>query len=125
MTPNYELALLFLIHLLIDADGVQDKKELDAFRKIKEHEKISDSALSEFEKTKLRLSEKDIYILGMELVSQCTLDEKIRIFSILRKLSEVDGNVHSKEIRLLLYSLHDAGVPYSDILIYNTNLPAL
>src|SRR6478735_3903163 len=113
---NYQLGLLHLVHLLISADGVIDEKERNAILLIKNKENISDSVYFEFENDVKTKTEKDIYQQGIALINECTNDEKLKAFVHLYKLSEVDGNVHVKEVRLLLYSIKMAGIEFNDVI---------
>lgn len=115
MNKHYHLGLLYLVKLLIDADGVADSKELQAIRVIKDQENIPDDTFEEFEKPVASLKERDIYERGISLINSCTREEKLNVFSTLYKLSEVDGRVHVKEIKLLLYSIKSAGVDFDDV----------
>jgi uncharacterized tellurite resistance protein B-like protein len=115
MNKNYHLGLLYLVKLLIDADGVADNKELQALRAIKDQENIPDDTFKEFETPVASLKERDIYERGISLINSCTREEKLNAFSTLYKLSEVDGRVHVKEIKLLLYSIKSAGVDFDDV----------
>jgi uncharacterized tellurite resistance protein B-like protein len=112
---NYQLGLLHLVHLLISADGVIDEKERNAILKIKAKENISDSVYAEFENEIKTKKERDIYQQGISLINECTDEEKLNAFVHLYKLSEVDGNVHVKEVRLLLYSIKMAGIEFNDV----------
>jgi uncharacterized tellurite resistance protein B-like protein len=112
---NYQLGLLYLVHLLINADGVIDEKERIALLRVKEVEEIPDSLFNQFEKEVARLKEREIYQLGIELINECTLDEKLAAFVHLYKMSEADGRVHVKEVRLLLYSIRQAGIDFDDV----------
>jgi uncharacterized tellurite resistance protein B-like protein len=111
----YHLGLLCLTHLLISADGVVDNNEVDALQIIKKRENISHEVFTEFEKLIATKGEREIFQLGIELINHCSTEEKIRVFVMLYKLSEVDGRVHIKEIRLLLYSIKLAGVEFNDV----------
>jgi len=113
---NYQLGLLHLVHLLISADGVIDEKERNAILRIKNKENISDSVYTEFENDVKTKTEKDIYQQGISLINECTDEEKLNAFVHLYKLSEVDGNVHVKEVRLLLYSIKMAGIEFNDVI---------
>ncbi len=113
---NYQLGLLHLVHLLISADGVIDEKERNAILRIKNKESISDSIYTEFENDVKTKTEKDIYQQGIALINECTDEEKLNAFVHLYKLSEVDGNVHVKEVRLLLYSIKMAGIEFNDVI---------
>ena len=115
MNKNYQLGLLYLVHLLVSADGVVDEKELAALEKIKSREKIPDSIFAQF-KTDINVKkEREIYQNGLEYLSQCTNEERLQAFAILYKMSEVDGRVHVKEVRLLLYSTKMTGVEFDDV----------
>lgn len=115
MNKNYQLGLLYLVHLLVSADGVVDENELAALDKIKTREKISDDVFNQFKNDIAVRKEKDIYQSGLSFIGQCTDEEKLRAFSILYKMSEVDGRVHVKEVRLLLYSARTTGVEFDDV----------
>lgn len=112
---NYQLGLLHLVHLLISADGVIDEKERNAIHQIKSKENIPDSIYTEFENEVKTKKERDIYQQGILLINECTDEEKLNAFVHLYKLSEVDGNVHVKEVRLLLYSIKMAGIEFNDV----------
>lgn len=115
MNRNYQFGLLYLVHLLISADGEIDSSEHSALLKIKENEKISEETYNGFQEEMTNKSEKDIYNEGMDLLNLCTIPERLRAFSILYKLSEVDGRVHIKEVRLLLYSTRFAGIEFENV----------
>jgi uncharacterized tellurite resistance protein B-like protein len=115
MTNHYHLGLLCLTHLLICADGVVDVSEIDALTIIKKKEGINDETFNHFQKLIANKHEKDIYHLGVEFMNKCSDREKLNVFVTLYKLSEVDGRVHVKEIRLLLYSIKVTGVDFNDV----------
>lgn len=124
MITPYHRGLLYLVKLLIDADGVADKKELEALRIIKDREGIPDRHYLEFEDSIRTSKERDIYNMGIELISQCSEAERLRAFATLYRLSEVDGRVHVKEIKLLLYSIKSAGVEFEAVVDFaKNNLP--
>jgi uncharacterized tellurite resistance protein B-like protein len=115
MKKNYHLGLLCLTHLLICADGVVDDNEIDALKIIKKREGISDESFNEFQNIIINKKEREIYQFGIDLINRCEDSEKLNVFVTLYKLSEVDGRVHVKEIRLLLYSIKLAGVEFNDV----------
>ena len=117
MTTNktYQIGLLYLVHLLISADGVVDENEKKALIKVKEKEHIPDSLFAEFENQVAVKKERDIYQEGIEMINRCTEEEKLNAFVHLYKMSEVDGRVHVKEVRLLLYSIKMAGIEFNDV----------
>ncbi|HCZ36548.1 MAG TPA: hypothetical protein DHV26_11555 [Cytophagales bacterium] len=114
-TSNSKLGLLYLAHLLISADGVIDTKEYQALSKIKEKESISDQDFKKFELAVVGKKERDIYREGIDLMNNCTEEEKLNAFVHLYKMSEIDGRVHIKEVRLLLYTIKNAGIEFNDV----------
>lgn len=125
MVRNYQLGLLYLVKLLIDADGIADEKELAALRIIKRKENIPDEIYGDFEYSVKDLRERDVYNAGITHLHQCTHQEKLKVFGLLYKLSEVDGRVHLKEIKLLLYSIKTAGLDFDDVVTYAKGSPAI
>lgn len=115
MDQAYHSGLLYLIHLLMGVDGDINETELTALKKVREYENIPDDEYREFEKNVRSLREREIYNQGIQQISKCTPEERLRIFSTLYKMSEVDGRVHQKEIKLLLYSIEKAGIEFDDV----------
>lgn len=115
MTEDYHLGLLYLVHLLISSDGIVDESELAALQNIKASEKIPDHLFKKFETDMLTKKEREVYESGIQYLNKCSNDEKMRAFVILYKISEVDGRVHVKEVRLLLYSIKIAGIEFDDV----------
>lgn len=118
MEKNYQLALLYFVHLLIGIDGVADKTEIEALQSIKEKEKIPDPIFKDFTHKLNSTPEREIYQLALDHLAKCNVTEKLKVFAILYWLSEVDGRVHTKEIKLLLYSIEDAGIEFNDVVEY-------
>jgi uncharacterized tellurite resistance protein B-like protein len=112
---NYQLGLLYLVHLLVSADGVIDDIERNALLKVKDLEKIPDEIFRNFENNISTKKERDIYQTGIGLLNECTDEEKLNAFVHLYKMSEVDGRVHAKEVRLMLYSIKMAGIEFNDV----------
>lgn len=112
---NYHLGLLYLIHLLISADGVIDEREFASLASIKENEKISDPLFKEFEESVRVKTEREIFKTGIRLIGECTRKQKLKAFVHLYNMAEVDGSVHEREVRLLLYSVKAAGIEFADV----------
>jgi uncharacterized tellurite resistance protein B-like protein len=112
---NYHLGLLYLVHLLINADGVVNESEEKALLKIKEKEKISPAVFEEFLLEVKTKKPKEIYQDGIALINACDDKRKMNAFVHMYKLSEVDGSVHVKEVRLLLYSIKMAEIEFNDV----------
>lgn len=123
MNKNYQLGLLYLVHLLVSADGVVDENELAALDKIKSHENIPDEIFNQFKRDIAQKRERDLYQAGLESFSQCSDQEKLRGFAILYKMSEVDGRVHVKEVRLLLYSSRMSGIEFDEVVKRAAEIP--
>jgi uncharacterized tellurite resistance protein B-like protein len=112
---NYHLGLLYLVHLLINADGIVNKNEEKALEKIKEKEKISPATFEGFLQDVKTKKPKEIYQEGIALINECDDKRKLNAFVHMYKLSEVDGSVHVKEVRLLLYSIKMAAIEFNDV----------
>jgi uncharacterized tellurite resistance protein B-like protein len=112
---NYQLGLMYLVHLLINADGIVDDKERSGLKKIKAFENIPDALFEEFEKEIADKKEREIYQQGIDMMNGCSDEEKLNAFVHLYKLSEADGRVHVKEVRLLLYSIRMVGIEFDDV----------
>ncbi len=112
---DYQLGLLYLIHLLINADGVVNSNEEKALVKIREKEKISPNVYEEFLHNIKTKKPKEIYQEGIALINECDNKRKLNAFVHMYKLSEVDGSVHVKEVRLLLYSIKMADIEFNDV----------
>lgn len=125
MNKNYHLGLLYLVHLLVSADGVVDENELAALENIRRREQISDETFKEFQRDVQIKKEKDIYQEGIEYLNRCNDAEKLSAFVILYKISEVDGRVHVKEVRLLLYSIKMTGIEFDDVVNKAKSSPSL
>ena len=115
MDKNYHLGLLYLIHLLAGADGDFSEHELNALKRVRSKEKIPDHVFQEFESDVRNFREREIYQKGIECIKGCTHEEKLRTFATLYKVSEIDGRVHVKEVKLLLYSIEHAGIEFDDV----------
>ena len=103
-SPNYQLGLLYLSHILISADGVIHEEEQKALIKFKEEEKIPSSVYDEFQRDVQSKKLSAIYQRGLDMINECTVEEKKKAFTHLFKLCAVDGSIHVKEVKLLLYS---------------------
>ena len=116
-TVKFELALLHLIHLLVHADGDVDDRERKVIQSIREEEHISEAVSRTFELSLTMVTEKTIYQRGIALLSQCTEDEKLRVFVHLYRLAKADDDLSIKEVRLLFYALHDSKIDFDDVVM--------
>jgi uncharacterized tellurite resistance protein B-like protein len=127
MTSNYQLGILNLTHLLVSADGVVDEQEKQALARLRKLEQIDDEVFEAFSQTITIGSkkERDIYKEGIDSINACTDEEKLRALALLYKMSEVDGRVHAKEVRLLLYSIRLTGIEFDDVVKKASTLQSL
>jgi len=112
---DYHLGVLYLMRLLINADGIVDMSENDVLNKVKKYEGIPEPTLIEFEKDVLNKKEKEVYQTGIDHINLCSDEEKMNAFVHLYKMSEADGRVHVKEVRLLLYSIRQAKIEFNEV----------
>ncbi len=111
----FQLGLLYLTHLIISADDVVDDDELNALKIICDTEGIPGKIFNRVRGNLETLTEKEIYLNGLQSLEQCSEEERMKVFVWLYKMSAADGNVHAKEIRFLLYSLRKAGIEFDDV----------
>jgi uncharacterized tellurite resistance protein B-like protein len=115
MLDHFHLGLLYMVHLLIGSDGKVSDVEKESLMKIKTIEGISDEIFQRFNDAVNKNSEREIYQEGIERLNKCSDQQKLKAFVHLYKLSEADGNVHVKEVRLLLYSIKLTGIEFNDV----------
>ncbi len=113
---DYHLGLLYLVHLLIGIDGMVDEHEQKQLLKIRDAEGVPVDVFEEFENQVSQLKNRDIYQLGIEYINKCSDEKKLDAFVHLYKMSEADGTFHVKEVRLLLYSIKQASIEFSDVI---------
>ncbi len=112
---TYKEALLLLLRVIVFADGVFDKEEENAIKEVCQLESISDEYYQDFCNRAEKMSEKEMYLNGIDKVHICTLDEQLKVFVWLYKIAEVDGKVHVKEVRFLLYSIRHADIEFDQV----------
>jgi uncharacterized tellurite resistance protein B-like protein len=115
---NYQLGLLYMVHLLVGSDGEVSELEKRALDAIRKKDGIPDDIFEAFRAHIESKKEREIYQVGIDYLNQCNEQEKLEAFSHLYRLSEADGNVHVKEVRLLLYSIRMTGIEFNDVVDY-------
>jgi uncharacterized tellurite resistance protein B-like protein len=118
-------ALLHLTHLLVSADGTIDDHEIKALELIRKRENISTDLFTKFIERSRDKKERELFQAGIDAINRCTDEEKLRVFVILYKLAEVDGRVHLKEIKLLLYALRLAKIEFEEVVTKALASPSL
>jgi len=122
---TYNEALLLLLRVIVFADGVFDKEEEVAIKEICEIEGISDEYYQDFCDRAEKLSEKEMYLNGTDKVHVCSLEDQLKVFVWLYKIAEVDGKVHVKEVRFLLYSIRHADIEFAQVEEAASKTPSL
>lgn len=114
---NYQLGLLYFVHVLVNVDGNIDESERNAILAIQKEEKISDEVFHEFQEKVAHFSEQEMYSRGIEHLTACTDEERLAAFVHLYKLAEVDSGISNKEVRFLLYGLKVANLSFEDVVL--------
>ncbi|MCB0496639.1 MAG: TerB family tellurite resistance protein [Cyclobacteriaceae bacterium] len=122
---TYFDALLYLLRVIVYADGVFDEDEVRAIKDICKQEDVSEEYYGDFVSRTKGFSEKKMYQNGIDMIQECTLDEQLRTFAWLYKIAEVDGKVHVKEVRFLLYSLRHTDIEFAQVEKKAGELPAI
>jgi len=114
---SFHLGLRYLTHLLINADGIVNEEEEKALQKIKAKEKIPRDVFEGFLADVKTKSPKIIYNEGIALINECDDHKKLNALAHMYKLTEIDGSVHVKEVRLLLYSIKMVAIEFNDVVL--------
>ncbi|HEY8937518.1 MAG TPA: hypothetical protein VIM65_19970 [Cyclobacteriaceae bacterium] len=115
MKKDYHLALLHFVHMLINTDNRIDDREMELILKIKKEEQIDDASFLEFSRSIAQLNRQDIFNRGLNLLNNCTEEEKLCAFVYLFQLAEADTSISMKETRLLLHALKATNVDFNDV----------
>lgn len=113
---SYSTGLLALTTVLINSDGEISEKELDYVQKIRESEGIPDSLFNQVRNTILGKSEREVYQIGIDSLNDCSEDLKTRAFVKMYQMAMIDGIIHVKEVRLLLYAVKTTQVNINTVI---------
>jgi len=116
-TLTYKLALLHLIHVLVNADGVVDERERQLLETIRKEENISDAVFHAFEARIMSSAIKDVYGHGMKLLEDCSDEEKLQVFAHLYRMALADDDMNMREVRLLFYALRTTQIDFDDVML--------
>ena len=114
---DYQLGLLYLSHILISADGIIHEAEQKALLQFRDEENVPPAVFDEFQKDVQTKKLSAIYQKGIELMNKCSVAEKKKAFVRLFKLCAVDGSIHVKEVKLLLYSSKLTDADLNEIMV--------
>ena len=101
----YSTGLLALATVLINSDGEISEKELGYIQKIRESEGIPDALFNTIRESILGKTEREVYQIGISSINACSDQEKLKAFVRMYQMAMVDGVIHVKEVRLLLYAV--------------------
>lgn len=113
------------MHLLISADGTIDDHEVKALELVRSRERISPDFFKNFIESLKGKKDRELFDIAINTINGCTDEEKLHVFVILYKLAEVDGRVHLKEIKLLLWALRLAKIEFEEVVAKAMGTPAL
>ncbi|MBX2969158.1 MAG: TerB family tellurite resistance protein [Cyclobacteriaceae bacterium] len=116
-TLTYKLALLHLIHVLVNADGVVDERERQLLEIIRKEENISDAVFHAFEARIMSSAIKSVYEHGMKLLEDCSDEEKLQVFAHLYRMALADDDMNMREVRLLFYALRTTQIDFDDVML--------
>ncbi len=116
-TLTYKLALLHLIHVLVNADGVVDERERQLLETIRREENISDAVFHAFEARIISSATKNVYEHGMKLLEDCSDEEKLQVFAHLYRMALADDDMNMREVRLLFYALRTTQIDFDDVML--------
>jgi uncharacterized tellurite resistance protein B-like protein len=116
-TLTYKLALLHLIHVLVNADGVVDERERQVLETIRREENISDAVFHAFEARIISSATKNVYEHGMKLLEDCSDEEKLQVFAHLYRMALADDDMNMREVRLLFYALRTTQIDFDDVML--------
>ena len=115
MKKDYHLALLHFVHMLINTDNKIDDREMDLILKIKGEERIDDASFLQFSRSISQANREEIFNRGLELLNNCTEEEKLCAFVYLFQLAEADTSISMKETRLLISALKATNIDFNDV----------
>ena len=95
---KFELALLHIIHWLMDAKNEINDQERKIIQLIREEENISESVCKAFEASLSIVNKKIIQERSIALLGQCSKRERLRAFVQLSRLANAYKNLDMKEV---------------------------
>lgn len=112
---EYSTGLLALITVLINSDGEISENEVDYIEKIRQSEGIPDALFDQIRSSILGKPEREVYQIGINAINACTEAEKLRAFVKMYQMAMIDGVIHVKEVRLLLYAVKTTKVDINTV----------
>jgi uncharacterized tellurite resistance protein B-like protein len=116
---------MYLTFSVIHSDGVVHDIELDAMKKIHEHEGIPFDMSNSFQQDVTDLSPNELFKKAMDALKTCTLEEQLKVLAWTYSIIEVDDAVDVKEARFLLYAMNSTDLQLEEIINESRSLPKL
>ena len=121
---HYFGGLVALYHLLINADGHVDEKELRMGQLMKKHENIDDWEFNYFLKKMADMQKKDIISECVESLKKCDLEWKVKCIAWMSLIANSDGFMAPEEWKLIYYIYNtELKLNLTDILEMQKQLP--
>jgi uncharacterized tellurite resistance protein B-like protein len=116
-TLSFQLGLLHLAHLLVNADGRVNEQEEQILKSIQEEENMAGALLHHFRQTIEAKTEQEVYRTGIAQLESCGEDEKLAAFVHLYRLARADDRLDMKEVRFLLYAVRHTQLSFEDVML--------
>lgn len=121
---NYLNGLVALYHLLINADGHIDEKELKMGEVLKEHEKIDDWKFNYHLDRVTKLDKEEVLKECIESLRNCEYEQKIKCIAWMSLIANSDGFMDPEEWKLIYYIYNtELKLELQDILEMQKQLP--
>lgn len=121
---NYFSGLVTLYHLLINADGVIDDKELEMGELMKKHESIDDWEFNYYLNKISDKNDEEIIQQCVESLNKCDYDWKVKCIAWMSLIANSDGFMAPEEWKLIYHIYNTAlHLNLSDILNVQKQLP--
>jgi uncharacterized tellurite resistance protein B-like protein len=121
---NYFGGLVMLYHLLINADGHVDEKELSMGRLMKKHENIDDWEFDYYLKRIADIDKEQIIKECVNSLKKCTYDNKVKCIAWMSLIANSDGFMAPEEWKLIYYIYNtELKLDLKDILEMQKQLP--
>jgi len=114
---DFQLGLLHFVHLLVTIDGHIDDREKKTIYSIKREEAIPGRLFQSFVSSIGGKTEREVFAEGLDRLNRCNEEEKLCVFVHLYQLAQADDHLDVKEIKLLLYSLHQTNIEFEDVVL--------
>lgn len=121
---NYYGGLVSLYHLLINADGHVDEKELRMGRLMRKHENIDEWEFNYFLNKVASMEKQEIVRECVESLKKCDMEWRIKCIAWMSMIANSDGFMAPEEWKLIYYIYNtELKLNLADILDMQKKLP--